>query len=130
MISAMYASLGALLIIGLSLNVIKQRRANKVSIGDGDCQVLKIAMAAQSNAVEYIPIALILLFALEYNQANIMLVHMFGVALIISRLIHAIAISNENLKYRVLAMQITIFIIIGLAISNFIYLPIDALFKF
>ena len=129
MISAMYASLGALLIIGLSLNVIKQRRANKVSIGDGDCQVLKIAMAAQSNAVEYIPIALILLFALEYNQANIILVHMFGVALIIARLIHATAISNENLKYRVLAMQITIFTIIGLAISNFIYLPIDALFK-
>lgn len=91
---------------------------------DGDCQALRIVMAAQSNTAEYIPSVLILLFALEYNQT-----HGFGMALIISRIMHASAICHENLPYRVLAMQITIFTIIGLAISNFIYLPFDISLK-
>ena len=58
MISVIYASISAFLIIRLSLNVIKKRRANRVSVGDGGNEELKIAVAAQTNAIEYIPIAL------------------------------------------------------------------------
>jgi uncharacterized membrane protein YecN with MAPEG domain len=129
MVSAIYASLSALLIVWLSLNVIKERRANKISLGDGDCEALRIAMAAQANAIEYIPITLILLFAIEYNQASTLLIHVFGVALVVGRGIHAFAIINENLKYRVLGMQITIFTMIGLAISNIFYLPFHQVFS-
>ena len=35
MVSSIYASILALLIVWLSLNVIKLRRANKVILGDG-----------------------------------------------------------------------------------------------
>jgi len=71
MISVIYASLSAFLIFWLSLNVIKKRKINQVGIGDGGNKELMISIAAQSNAVEYIPIALLLLFALEYNKANL-----------------------------------------------------------
>jgi uncharacterized membrane protein YecN with MAPEG domain len=123
MTSVIYASLSAFLIVWLSLNVIKKRRSNKVSIGDGGSEELKIAMAAQSNAVEFIPIALLLLFALEYNEANLLIVHFLGLSLIVGRMIHAKGILSKNLKIRVLGMQVTLYTIIGLAIINFAYLP-------
>jgi len=121
MTSAIYASLSAFLIVWLSLNAIKKRRSNKVSIGDGGIDELKTAIAAQSNAIEYIPIALMLLFSLEYNHANLFLVHFLGISLIIGRIIHAKGLLTSNLQQRVLGMKITIYTIIGLAISNLVY---------
>ncbi len=129
MTSAIYASLSAFLICWLSLNVIKKRRENSVSIGDGGNEELKTAIAAQSNAIEYVPITLLLLFALEYNAANIWIIHLFGVALITSRVIHARNLLSNNLSGRVLGMQITIYTIIGLAVLNIVYLPYSHLFK-
>jgi len=129
MTSVVYASLSAFIIVWLSLNVIKKRHSNRVSVGDGGIEELKIAMAAQSNAIEYIPIALLLLFALEYNEANIIIVHVLGLSLITGRLVHAKGILSANLKRRVLGMQITIYTIIGLALINFAYLPYTLLFK-
>jgi uncharacterized membrane protein YecN with MAPEG domain len=123
MTSVIYASLSALLIVWLSLNTIQKRRSHKVSLGDGGVDDLKHAIAAQSNAIEYIPIALILLFALEYNHGNMLLIHLLGISLIIGRVLHAKSLLSSNLKQRILGMQITIYTIIGLAVVNFAYLP-------
>ena len=57
MTSVMYAVLTAFIIVLLSLNVIRIRRKNRISIGDGSNSELRIAIAAQSNAIEYIPMA-------------------------------------------------------------------------
>ncbi len=130
MTSAIYASLLALLICWLSLHVIKARRRNKIRDGDGGNKELQIAMAAQANAIEYIPIALLLLFALEYNEANIWVIHSLGMVFAAGRLIHARALLSEDLKKRVLGMKITIYTLISLAILNFIYLPYSQLFNF
>ncbi len=130
MTSVIYASLSAFIIIWLSMNVINVRTRNKIRDGDGDNKELQISMAAQSTATEYIPIALLLLFALEYNHGNIWLVHVSGIALITGRLIHAQGLLSEKIKRRVLGMQITIYTIISLAIINFVYLPYDHLFSF
>lgn len=70
MTSTIYASISALLNCLLSLNVIKLRRKNNVSLGTDNKEELMEAIAAQSNAIEYIPITLLLLFALELNEAN------------------------------------------------------------
>lgn len=130
MTSVLYAVVSAFLIVWLSLNVIRVRRKNLISIGDGRNSELKIAMAAQSNAVEYIPIALLLLFALEYNHANIILVHILGLALVAGRGIHARGILSGKLNIRVLGMQITLSAIIGLAIANLVYLPYEKILVF
>lgn len=121
MVSSIYAGILALLIVWLSLNVIKLRRANKVKLGDGGVPELQNAIRAQGNAAEYIPISLILLVLLELSGTYLWMVHLAGVALIIGRIIHAKGLLTENLRYRVLGMQLTIFTIVGLATVNIFY---------
>ena len=123
----MYAVLTAFIIVLLSLNVIRIRRKNRISIGDGSNSELRIAIAAQSNAIEYIPMAVLLLFALEYNHANLVLVHALGLLLVIGRIVHARGLLSDQLRIRVLGMQFTIFSIIGLSIANLVYLPYEKL---
>ncbi len=130
MTSVIYASLCALTIVWLSLHVIKIRHRERVNIGDGGNEQLTVSMAAQSNAIEYIPITLLLLFALEFNGAPLAIVHAFGIALIASRVIHARAMLTENLVTRVRGMQITIWTIIGLALINLVYLPYASIIAF
>lgn len=121
MVSSIYAGILALLIVYLSLNVIKLRRANKVILGDGGVAQLQNAIRAQGNATEYIPITLILLILLEFSGANVWFVHIGGIAIIVGRLAHAKGLLSENLRYRVLGMQVTFFTIIGLATTNIFY---------
>jgi uncharacterized membrane protein YecN with MAPEG domain len=130
MITAIYASLLALLMCKLAFNVIKARRKNKIKYADGDVVELQIARTAHSNAVDYIPISLILLFILEYNGCNIWLIHLAGIALVVGRIIHCKGILSENLRGRILGMQITFFTIFGLAGLNLIYAPYEKLLLF
>ena len=127
MTSVIYASISAFLIVWLSLNVIKVRTAKKIILGNGEDEELTIAIAAQINAVEYLPIALLLLFSLEYNNAHLLIVHALGISLIIGRIIHAKGMLTSDLSIRVLGMQITIWTIIGLAAINFLFIPYSSM---
>ena len=118
MITALYASLSALLIVGLSVSVIKLRRKNRIIVGDGGNEELQLAIRTHANAVEYIPIALLLLLMLELNGAPNILIHLLGATLLIGRIIHSIGVPAKNLPKRILGMQITIYLLIGLAILN------------
>ncbi|MET2900004.1 MAPEG family protein [Vibrio rotiferianus] len=123
MITALYASALALLLIWLAFQVIKQRRSNKIAYADGGVESLQIARSAQSNASEYIPITLILMALLEYNGASVLWIHLVGIAFVIGRVIHARGILAEDLKGRVTGMKLTFFTMIGLVALNLIYLP-------
>lgn len=123
MITALYSSILALLLIWLAFQVIKQRRSNKIAYADGGVEALQIARSAQSNASEYIPITLILMALVEYNGASVWLIHLAGIAFVIGRIIHARGILGEDLKERVTGMKFTFFTMIGLVVLNLIYLP-------
>ncbi len=122
MITALYASLSALLIIMLSLNVIKLRRQHRVALGDGGHADLQAAIRSQGNATEYIPITLILIFLLEWAGAFWWIIHLAGIALLTGRLIHASALKHANLKRRVLGMKITFYLMMALSALNIFYL--------
>ncbi|MCA6560081.1 MAG: MAPEG family protein [Pseudanabaena sp.] len=122
MITSIYAALLAILIVGLSLNVIKLRQIGQVILGDGDNLELQSAIRAQGNATEYIPISLILLLLLELSKGHWSLLHIGGIVLLTGRLIHARGLLKGNLRFRVLGMQLTLFNIIYLAIANLVYL--------
>jgi uncharacterized membrane protein YecN with MAPEG domain len=109
------------------MNVIKVRRKYKISVGDGGNTELEVAMSAHSNAIESIPIALILLFALEFNSASILLVHFMGIIFMLGRIIHARNLLADNLNGRVLGMKITIYSILVLAVLNIFFIPYDKL---
>ena len=121
MYTALYASILAGLICKLSLNVIRARRSNKVKYADGDCHELIVARTAQSNCVDYCPMAMLLLLLLELNKGHYLLVNAIGIVFVIGRLIHAKGILSENMKGRVLGMQITIYSLIGLIFTNTVY---------
>ena len=122
MITALYASLCALLIVKLSLGVIAQRRKHKVRLGDGGIEELQAAIRTQGNATEYIPITLLLILLLEMMNVTYWLIHLAGITLLIGRIIHASALKNNDVNKRVLGMKITFYLIIALAVLNIVYL--------
>ncbi len=124
MITALYASLAALLIVKLSLGVIAMRRKHKVRLGDGGVEELQTAIRIQANAIEYIPIALLLILFLEMMDVSLWFIHLAGITLLVGRLIHAAGLKNNDGKKRVLGMQITVFLIIVLAVLNIFYLAL------
>jgi uncharacterized membrane protein YecN with MAPEG domain len=120
-VTSLYAALLGLLLVALSLRVIGLRRANRVSLGDGDLPALRDAIRAQGNASEYIPLSLVLLLVLELGGAPAVLIHTAGTALLAGRLLHAAGLLRQQFRYRVLGMQFTLFTLIGLAAINLGY---------
>ena len=123
MITALYATICAGILMQLAMNVIKFRRKYRVSLGGGDVEELEAAIATHSNASEYIPISLILLFFLEVNEASLWLVNIFGIILIAGRCFHAYGMLNK-LSARVLGMQLTIYNIMAMGVVNLIVLAL------
>lgn len=118
MITPIYAAVLSLLIVWLSLNVVKLRRSGRVVLGDGGNPDLQVAIRAQGNATEYIPISLILLLLLELSKGNALMLHIGGIAL---RSLHAYGLTTGNIKLRVSGMAFTFGNIIYLAIANLVY---------
>lgn len=130
MITSLYASLAVLLIVRLSIAVIKLRRKNRVSVGDGGVEEMQLAIRTHANGVEYIPITLLLLLTLELNGAPAILIHILGATLLVGRMLHAMGLPEKDFKKRVLGMQITIYLLIGLAILNIVFLAFAGTLKF
>ena len=128
MITALYAALLAVLMIWLAIEVIKQRRINLIAHADGGVESLQVVRSAQSNAMDYIPITVILMGFLEMNGANVWFIHVLGVAFLLGRVIHAKGILAKNLKGRKVGMVLTLICMISLIVLNLVYLPFDKMF--
>lgn len=128
MITALYASLLMLIMIWLTFQVIKQRRAGKIAYADGGVKALQIARSAHGNAVDTIPITIILMILLELNGGSILLIHLSGLLLIIGRVMHGHAVLKDTLGGRKKGMVLTLLSQLLLILSNLIYLPYDKFF--
>ncbi len=95
-ITALYGSLCGILVIVLAFQVVKFRRKFKVGIGAGDERALERAIRVHSNAMEYIPIALLLLALFEANKGNIYIAHSVGVFLFLGRVLHAQGLGKSH----------------------------------
>lgn len=119
-----FASLFALMFVGLSIAVIKKRRALKIATGTGGSQEMEYAIRAHGNFAEYVPLALILLAGAELNNSPAWVVIGIGALLLIGRLLHAhgflIATKDTHFKFRVSGMALTFTSLILLAITNMI----------
>lgn len=94
-ITSLYAALGALLMFVLALRVMQLRHTHRVGIGTGGEESLARAIRAHANAVEYLPIALLLLLILDLDQTRAWVLHAFGIVLIVGRILHAIGLSTN-----------------------------------
>lgn len=95
-ITGIYAALGALLILVLAVRVMLRRSKTRIGIEDGGDHELRKRIRVHANAVEYLPLGLILLLVLELNQTQPMLIHAFGFALILGRVLHAQGLSKTS----------------------------------
>lgn len=96
MITLLYAGLCTLLVLLLAMRVAYWRYTHKIGLGDGGDQQLLKRVRAHGNAVEYLPLCLILLGGLELNGYPNNLIHGFGAALFISRVAHAWGLSRHS----------------------------------
>ena len=81
MVSALYAVLSALLLMKFSFDVVRLRMQYRVAYGDGGFSELQSAIRIHGNAVEYIPIAIVLMLFMEMNGAETWMVHICGIVL-------------------------------------------------
>ena len=96
-ISSIYISILVALILFLAYRVTTFRRGESIALGEEGCsKAMKSAVRAHGNAVENIPIALILLVALELNHLTPWLLHAFGLILVVARGLHAWGLSRHN----------------------------------
>ena len=114
MITGLYAALSALILVGLSVRIISLRRRHRVGIGDGGHDDLARAIRVQGNFVEYTPLALIVILALEGSGGSAWLVHAFGIALVLARAAHAFGLTRTQgtSAGRTLGMTLTFLILI------------------
>ena len=93
--SFIYVALSAFVLYKISINVISERRKNKISFGDDGNRTLMRRIRAQGNFIEYTPIFLISLIGIEWigYEKNIpyylIYVHFFGIIFILCFLFYS-----------------------------------------
>ena len=118
LIAGLYVALGALLILGLSVRVMWLRNMLRIGLGSGGNERLARAIRAHANAVEYLPIALLMLVLLAIEQTRPGLLHVFGIVLIVGRNLHAIGLSRASGRSfgRAAGAGLTVSVILAMAI--------------
>ena len=95
-ITAFYAALSALLIVVLAIRVTLYRRSARIGIGDSGDHALAKRIRAHANAIELIPIALILLLTAELLVIDAVWLHVFGIVAVLGRVLHAWGLSKTG----------------------------------
>ena len=96
MITLLYAALCTLLVLALAARVIAFRFRNRIGLGDGGDPELQRRIRVHANAIEYLPLALLLLGGMELNGIDDAWIHGFGATLLLSRVLHAWGLSRHG----------------------------------
>jgi uncharacterized protein len=96
MITMLYAGLCTILVVFLAIRVVQWRFRHKIGLGDGGDRELLKRVRAHANAVENMPLALLLLGGMELNGYSMGLIHGFGSVLVLSRVAHAWGLSHSS----------------------------------
>ena len=110
--SFIYVALSCLILSKLSMNVIKLRRQGKISFGDDGDRVLMRRIRAQGNFIEYTPIFLLSLIAIELLAIEnipyyFLYINIVGSLFIIGRILHALSLYEKKIMHRKTGMIIT-----------------------
>ena len=110
--------------------VAQWRVRHKIGLGDGGDRQLLMRVRAHANAVENMPLALLLLGGMELNGYNDVLIHGFGGVLLVSRAAHSWGLSHSSGSSKgrllgslftwVLMLAMALFAIVGFAHQYFV----------
>ncbi len=96
MITGIYAGLCSLMFLYLAWPITVQRKRKKIGVGDGGDTELQRTIRVHANFVEYVPLTLLMLLLAELQKAPPLLIHGLGIALILSRILHAVGFSRSG----------------------------------
>lgn len=121
-ITAVYASLLALLYIVLSYRVAQRRMRFQVGLGTGQNAELERSIRIHGNFAEYVPLALLLLAFFEAGGGPPWAAHVAGAGLLAGRLLHAAGLTRTPGRSmgRFSGVLATWLIILLLAIANLV----------
>jgi len=118
-IAPIYLALSTLLVLALALRVVALRRRRKIGMGDGGDTAMACAIRAHANALENLPLALLLLVLFEMGGARAFAVHAYGATLLLARLWHCVGLSASPgaSSGRVYGTGLTWLVLIGLSVQ-------------
>jgi uncharacterized membrane protein YecN with MAPEG domain len=118
-ITALYAGIGGLLLLFLAGRVAQLRLRHSVLFGTGQVVELERAIRVHGNAVEYVPLGLLLLLIAELGDVGAFWLHLFGLFLVGGRALHAYGLSRfEGTSLgRVAGISLTWIAMLGLSLS-------------
>ena len=104
------------MMVPLSLQISLRRAGLKTAFGDADDETLRRRIRAHGNFVEYVPVGLIALGLVEWNDGPPLFVWGLGVALLLARLLHAYGMlytSTPNFRGAAMLLQHAAFLAAG-----------------
>jgi uncharacterized protein len=121
--SMIYVGLLVLLGVALSIPVMIRRRTALVGLGDGGDKELLRRMRIHGNFIEQATLGLPVLILLPSSGAPVLIVHLAGASLLISRLLHAQGLfQSSGISFgRVAGMSLSWIGLIGGAIAIMAY---------
>ena len=90
-----FTAIGVLTIVH-AWSVVKARWDHDVRLGDGGIEALELKIRVFGNFIEYAPLGLVFLIALEIVQAPIWFVHLCGASLLLGRILHATGLGRTR----------------------------------
>jgi uncharacterized protein len=122
MITALYASLLAILFFVLSARVIALRGNPAFGLltqGKGNEELLQRAIRAHGNFAEYVPLMLIILYLLEMSGTSAPILHVLGGAFLLGRVMHGICMGflKSNMPLRVGGTALTLMPLLSSALA-------------
>ena len=88
-ITALYAGILSLIMVALAINVTIHRAKLRVPMGDGGNAIMLRMIRLHGNAVEYLPLALLLMAIYEINGGWHSALHAAGIALVVARILQS-----------------------------------------
>jgi len=101
-ITLMYASVFALFALVLSFRAGSYRGKSGVSVLFGEPANMDLAerVRVHQNFLEYVPMVLIVMAAIEANGGSPMFLYVVGDLLFIARIAHAIGLKHDNMAHK------------------------------
>lgn len=114
-IVAFYIALNLILAPLLMFRVGQVRIGKKINLGDGGDDLMLSRIRAHGNFTENAPLALIGLIGLAMLSASPLVLHIFGAAFFIGRILHAMGMAGSFGQGRLVGTLLTLVTFLGQA---------------
>lgn len=96
MITALYASILAIMFLVISYRLVFLRYRLYIPIGDGGHDEMKKLLQVRGNMIDYVPLILLMMYILENFGMPDELLHLLGISVVVSRLLQGWGLSMST----------------------------------